>query len=90
MLLLMTVNPGFSGQSFMTQVMDKLRGAKKHCDVNSLDIDIEVDGGIGVKNVGLVATSGGNILVAGNAAFKGEGTIAENIEAIRKAAESGI
>ncbi|MCK4757062.1 MAG: ribulose-phosphate 3-epimerase [Thermoplasmata archaeon] len=90
MLLLMTVNPGFSGQKFMTEVMDKLSEAKKHIDANSLDIDIQVDGGIGPANANIVAQNGGNILVAGNAAFGGDGNITANIAAIRESALKGI
>lgn len=87
MLLIMTVNPGFSGQKFMSEVMEKVVQAKKYCEEHSLNIDIEVDGGIGEQNAGLVARSGGNILVAGSAVFKGERGIAGNIAAIRQAAE---
>lgn len=90
MLLIMTVNPGFSGQSFMEDVMPKLRTAKKFIDDNSLDIDIEVDGGVGVQNAGLVTSSGGNILVAGSALFKSDKGLAGEIKAIKAAALAGI
>ena len=90
MILIMTVNPGFSGQSFMTEVMEKLLEARKFCINNGLDIDIEVDGGIGAHNAGLVARSGGNILVAGSAVFKGDKGIAGEIESIRKVAETAL
>ncbi len=89
LLLIMTVNPGFSGQKFMTEVMDKLKEAKTFIDENDLDIDIMVDGGIGRQNADVVTRNGGNMLVAGNAAFGGDEPIASNITAIRKKALEG-
>lgn len=89
MLLIMTVVPGFSGQKFMEDVMPKLREAKQFIDDNKLNIDIQVDGGIGRQNANIVTANGGNILVAGNAAFGGDEPLASNVAAIRKVASEG-
>ena len=88
LVLLMTVNPGFGGQSFIPAAVDKIRRVKAM--VGSRPIDIEVDGGVAPDTAGLVAAAGANVLVAGSAVFKG-GTreaYAANIAAIRKAANA--
>jgi len=88
LILLMTVNPGFGGQSFIPAVVDKIRRVKAM--VGSRPIDIEIDGGVTPETAALVAAAGANVLVAGSAVFKG-GTreaYAANIDAIRKAADS--
>ncbi|MBM4378245.1 MAG: ribulose-phosphate 3-epimerase [Deltaproteobacteria bacterium] len=70
MVLLMSVNPGFGGQSFIPQVMDKVRRLKGMVDARGLDVDIQVDGGIHAGNAAEVVAAGANVLVAGNAVFK--------------------
>jgi ribulose-phosphate 3-epimerase len=70
MVLLMSVNPGFGGQSFIPQVMDKVRRLKAMVDARGLDVDIQVDGGIHAGNAREVVAAGANVLVAGNAVFK--------------------
>ncbi len=88
LILLMTVNPGFGGQAFITAVVDKIARVKKL--VGNRPIDIEVDGGVTPETAPLVAKAGANVLVAGSAVFKG-GTreaYAQNIASIRKAAEA--
>ena len=87
LVLLMTVNPGFGGQSFIPAVVDKIRRVKAM--IGSRPIDIEVDGGIGPDTAGLVAAAGANVLVAGSAVFKGgtRESYAANIAAIRSAAD---
>ena len=87
LILLMTVNPGFGGQAFITSVVDKIARVKKL--VGNRPIDIEVDGGVTAETAPLVAKAGANVLVAGSAVFKG-GTreaYAQNIASIRRAAE---
>jgi ribulose-phosphate 3-epimerase len=86
LILLMTVNPGFGGQSFIPAVVDKIRRVKAM--VGTRPIDIEVDGGIGPETAGLVVGAGANVLVAGSAVFKGSTreAYAANITAIRDAA----
>ncbi|MEN9800679.1 MAG: hypothetical protein RL653_4376 [Pseudomonadota bacterium] len=70
MVLLMSVNPGFGGQSFIPQVMDKVRRLRALLDARGLDVDVEVDGGIHAGNAAEVVAAGANVLVAGNAVFK--------------------
>ena len=82
LILLMTVNPGFGGQSFIPAVVDKIRRVKTM--VGNRPIDIEVDGGVTPENAGACAGAGAGALVAGSAVFKG-GKYRENIAAIRAA-----
>ena len=70
MVLLMSVNPGFGGQFFIPQVMDKVRRLKGMVDSRGLDVDIQVDGGIHAGNAREVVAAGASVLVAGNAVFK--------------------
>jgi len=87
LILAMTVNPGFGGQSFIRPVLEKVRRIRAM--VGDRPIDIEVDGGVTADNAGDCANAGANFLVAGSAAFKGgPNAYAANIEAIRKAALS--
>jgi ribulose-phosphate 3-epimerase len=81
LILIMTVNPGFGGQSFIPSTLDKVRQAKAL--IGGRDIDLEVDGGVTAKNAGDVWRAGANVLVAGSAVFTGEP--AGNIKAIRNA-----
>jgi ribulose-phosphate 3-epimerase len=87
LILAMTVNPGFGGQSFIYPVLEKLRRIRAM--VGDRPIDIEVDGGVTAQNAGDCAAAGANFLVAGSAVFKGgPNAYAANIEAIRMAALS--
>ena len=72
MVLLMSVNPGFGGQSFIPSSLKKTADLKAMIDVRGLDIDIQMDGGIGVHNVREVTDAGVNIVVAGSAIFNAE------------------
>ncbi len=69
MVLIMSVNPGFGGQSFIKSSLDKITILKKMIDDRNLNIDIEVDGGVKVDNVADVVKAGANIIVAGSAIF---------------------
>ena len=69
MVLLMSVNPGFGGQSFIPYSLDKARALKAMIDDRGLSVDIEMDGGIGVHNVREVTQAGVNVIVAGSAVF---------------------
>ncbi len=69
LVLCMTVNPGFGGQSFMGEVMDKVSQVRKAVHDGGLDLDIEVDGGIDVKTAPTAAQAGANVFVAGSAIF---------------------
>ena len=85
LILIMTVNPGFGGQSFIPATLEKIRQAKAL--VAGRNIDIEVDGGVTVDNAGAIVKAGANVLVAGSSIFKGV-DYAANIKAIRNAALS--
>jgi ribulose-phosphate 3-epimerase len=81
-ILVMTVNPGFSGQAFMEDVLEKVKTVKKHFDEEGLtDIEIEIDGGINGENVDKVIEAGVDIIVAGSYVFKGD--IAKNIKDLK-------
>lgn len=69
MVLLMSVNPGFGGQSFIASSLDKASALKAMIDKRGLEIDIEMDGGISAKNVKEVTDAGVNVVVAGSAVF---------------------
>ena len=69
LLLLMTVHPGFGGQSFISDVMSKVRAARQVVRDQSLALDIEVDGGIDVATAPVAVAAGANVLVAGSAIF---------------------
>jgi ribulose-phosphate 3-epimerase len=69
MVLLMSVNPGFGGQSFIPATMDKLRAARKIIDESGRDIRLEIDGGVKVDNIGEIAAAGADTFVAGSAIF---------------------
>ncbi len=87
LILLMTVNPGFGGQSFIRSVVEKI--ARVRAMIGERPIDLEIDGGATPETAPLAAKAGANVLVAGSAAFKGgPGAYAGNIAAIRKAAEA--
>ncbi|MCH8500923.1 MAG: ribulose-phosphate 3-epimerase [Aliidiomarina sp.] len=68
-ILLMSVNPGFGGQSFIPQTLDKLREARKRIDDSGYDILLEVDGGVKVDNIREIAAAGADMFVAGSAIF---------------------
>lgn len=70
MVLIMSVNPGFGGQSFIPSIMNKISMLKERIDGKNLDIDIQVDGGINSSNIKLIVDAGANIIVAGSAVFK--------------------
>lgn len=77
MVLLMSVNPGFGGQSFIPGTIAKLHELKAMCERHSVSPLIEVDGGISSKNIADVVNAGANVLVAGSAVFKSEDPAAE-------------
>ncbi len=89
LILIMSVNPGFGGQSFIPDALNKIKQAKAL--IGDRNIDLEVDGGVTADNAGEVAAAGANALVAGSAVYKGNDplTYAPRIEAIRQAALSG-
>ena len=72
MVLLMSVNPGFGGQKYISYVTDKIRKLREICNERNLDMDIEVDGGIRLENVRRVIEAGANVIVAGSSIFQGD------------------
>ena len=72
MVLIMSVHPGFGGQSFIPTSLDKIRELKSMIKERGLSVDIQVDGGIGMNNIEDVIKAGANIIVAGSAVFKGD------------------
>ena len=69
MVLVMSVFPGFGGQKFIPEALDKLREVKAIADKAGKEIDIEIDGGVNIENVALVKEAGANVIVAGSAVF---------------------
>ena len=72
MVLIMSVNPGFGGQSFIPQCKEKIKRLKKMIDDKGLNVDIQVDGGVKLDNIKEIVDCGANVLVAGSAIFDSE------------------
>ena len=87
LILIMSVNPGFGGQSFIAEMVDKVADLRKMCDDKGLDPWIEVDGGLKPNNTWQVLEAGANAIVAGSAVFKAD-DYAEAIEGIRNSKRS--
>ena len=84
LILIMSVFPGFGGQKFMPEVLDKIKNLKETKDTKNFDFDIEVDGGINFDNCKTVIEAGANILVSGTTIFKeNNGNIKKNIESLK-------
>ena len=84
LVLIMSVNPGFGGQKFMPEVLEKIKELKKIKDQKSLKFDIEIDGGINFDNNKLAIAAGANILVSGTTVFKeNNGNIKKNIDLLK-------
>ena len=84
LVLIMSVNPGFGGQKFMPEVLEKIRKLKKIQSENHLNFDIEIDGGINFDNCQLAIEAGANILVSGTTVFKSNnGDIKKNINLLK-------
>ena len=83
MILLMSVNPGFGGQTFIPSALDKLREARKIIVASGLEIRLQIDGGVKVDNIGEIAAAGADTFVAGSAIF-GSNDYAATITAMRE------
>ena len=84
LVLIMSVNPGFGGQKFMPEVLEKIKRLKKIQEKEGLNFDIEIDGGINFDNSKTAIEAGANILVSGTTIFKSNnGDIKKNIELLR-------
>ena len=85
LVLIMSVEPGFGGQKFMPEVLEKTKKIKEIIDKKKLNIDIEIDGGINFENCNLVKEAGANIIVSGSTIFKeNKGDLKKNIEILKK------
>ena len=85
LVLIMSVEPGFAGQKFMPEVLEKTKTLKEIIKRENLNIDIEIDGGINFENCSLAKKAGANILVSGSTIFKeNKGDLKKNIEILRK------
>lgn len=88
LVMIMSVNPGFGGQSFIPSTLDKIRKLKSMIDERGLDVDIEVDGGVSRETIGAIARAGANIFVAGSAIY-GRDEYGPVIDELRREAEKG-
>jgi ribulose-phosphate 3-epimerase len=86
LLLCMTVNPGFGGQAFMSEVLDKVREARHYARDRQLELHIEVDGGIDSSTAAEAAAAGANVLVAGTSLYGAE----DMKEAVREMRQSAL
>jgi ribulose-phosphate 3-epimerase len=85
LVLIMSVEPGFGGQKFMPEVLEKTKKLKEIIKSKGFNIDIEIDGGINFENCSLAKQAGANILVSGSTIFKeNKGDLKKNIEILRK------
>ncbi len=85
LVLIMSVEPGFGGQKFMPEVLEKTKTLKKIIKEKNLNVDIEIDGGINFDNCTLAKKAGANIIVSGSTIFKeNNGDLKQNIEALRR------
>ena len=86
MVLVMTVEPGFGGQSFMADMMPKVAAIRAECDRRGIEMDIQVDGGIDLNTAPVAAKAGANVLVAGSSVF-GSSDPAAMVGKLKKACE---
>jgi ribulose-phosphate 3-epimerase len=89
LVMLMSVNPGFGGQSFIPSTLRKISQVKKRIDGLGLTVGIEIDGGISPVTIGMVAEAGANIFVAGSAIY-GQQDYRAVIQEMRELAEAGM
>ena len=88
LVMIMSVNPGFGGQSFIPATLDKIRKLRSMIDERGLDVGIEVDGGVSPKTIGAIAQAGANIFVAGSAIY-GCDDYGPVIDELRREAQKG-
>lgn len=88
LVMIMSVNPGFGGQSFIPATLEKIRKLRSMIDERGLDVGIEVDGGVSPKTIGSIARAGANIFVAGSAIY-GCDDYGPVIDELRREAERG-
>ena len=84
LVLIMSVEPGFGGQKFMPEVLEKTKAVRELIDKQNLNVDVEIDGGINFENCSKAKNAGANILVSGSTIFKeNKGDLKRNIEILR-------
>lgn len=88
--LVMSVNPGFGGQAYIPSSTAKIRRLRAMIDGLGLQVEIEVDGGVGSANAGAIAQAGASVLVAGSSVFNQRASVAENIAALRAALRAAL
>ena len=88
MVLIMTVNPGFGGQSYLSSMEPKVTELARIIDERDLDVDIEVDGGISPGTISAAATAGANVFVAGSALFRDPDGLEHAVAELRERAEA--
>lgn len=89
MVLIMSVEPGFGGQAFIPEAYERIRRMREYIDAHGLSVKIEVDGGVGKKNVREVMKAGADVFVAGSGVFR-KNSISHNISRFREAFEEGL
>lgn len=89
-VLVMSVNPGFGGQSYIPTMTDKIARLRQMIQSRGLDVDVEVDGGIDVHTAPATVAAGANVLVAGTAVFRHEAGVTAAIAALREAAQGAL
>jgi ribulose-phosphate 3-epimerase len=90
LLLVMTVNPGWGGQAFITDVLPKLSSLREEADRRGLDLPIAVDGGVNLATIGQAYAAGGDVLVTGSALYANPGDLEPVVQALRDAARSPL
>ncbi len=90
LVLVMTVNPGFGGQDYLSSMEPKITEVRGMIDRSGRDIDLEVDGGVGPKNAAGPVAAGARVLVAGSSLYKHEGGLGAAVDAIRTAGEQAL
>ena len=84
LVLIMSVNPGFGGQTFIKETLEKVKILRKEIDIKKLETQIEIDGGINFENAKMAKEAGANILVSGTTIFKENGgNLEKNIQLLR-------
>ncbi len=90
LVLVMTVNPGFGGQSFIPTMPAKIRAMREEIDRRGFDIELEVDGGIHPETAPVAVRAGARVLVAGSAIFREGATVEETVRELRTSGEKGL
>jgi ribulose-phosphate 3-epimerase len=85
LVLIMSVNPGFGGQSFIPETLPRIENMRKILDARGLSAELEVDGGINADNAPDIVKAGANVLVAGNSVFRAEDGISQAMQRLREA-----